>query len=145
MLNMNKKALFNLTANEVAYIILLALAIVLTFMVIWKYTNGAGTWSDYYAKELVRVIDAGKAGDNVSMDVQKETEIAKRNGRDLQKGDLFVFDSKKHNVCVNLGKGSPTCYYYFNDVVIVTKAQPIEFGVPGNILHFDIVKPSEAA
>jgi hypothetical protein len=139
---MNKKALFNLTANEVAYVILLALAVVLTFMVIWKYTGNAGTWQEYYAKEIVRVIDASKPGDNIGLDVQKGTEVAKRNGVDLLKGNMFNFDSKNQEVCVLLSKGSATCYSYFNYVTIVSDSQPIEFGVPNNVLHFNVVAPS---
>lgn len=140
---MNKKAT-NFLTNEVAYIILLVLAIALTFAVVYKYQNNAGTWQDYYSKEIVRMINSGQAGDEISLDVQKGTEIAKKNGLDLQSGDLFRFDSAKKEVCVSLSKGKPSCYFYFRDLTIVAEKQPIEFGVPGNVLHFKIVSPSSA-
>ena len=140
---MNKRAT-NFLTNEVAYIIFLVLAIALTFAVVWKYQDNASNWQDYYSKELVRVIDSGQAGDNITFNVQKGTEIAKKNGLDIQANTLFKFDSKNHNVCVSLSKGNPTCYSYFKDLVIVTDAQPIEFGVPDNVLHFSIVLPSSS-
>ena len=139
---MNKLGLFNLTFKEIIPLILIAFAAALIFAVIWQHTNNASNWQDYYAKELVRIIDSSKPGDNVSMDVQKGTEIAKTSGLDLLNDKLFDFNSMNHEVCVKLGKGSPTCYSYFNDVTILTSAQPIEFGMPTNTLHFNLVAPS---
>ena len=94
---MNNRGISLLT-NEVAYIILLVLAIALTFAVVYKYQNNAGAWQDYYSKEIVRIINSGEAGDEISFDVQKGTEIAKKNGLDLQSGELFTFDSAKNVV-----------------------------------------------
>ena len=141
---MNNRGISLLT-NEVAYIILLVLAIALTFAVVYKYQNNAGAWQDYYSKEIVRIINSGEAGDEISFDVQKGTEIAKKNGLDLQSGELFKFDSAKKEFCVLLSKGKQSCYSYFKDLTIVAEKQPIEFGVPGNILHFRIVTPSPAS
>jgi hypothetical protein len=140
---MNNRGLFDLTTNELAYIILLVLAVGLTFLVIWSKSDGAGTWSGYYSQEIVRIIDASKPGDNISLNVQKGTDIAQKNKVDISiPSNMFKFDSKNHEVCVTLSKGQATCYSYFNDVSIIH--DDISYGMPENVLHFEIVSPSSA-
>ena len=108
------------------YIIALVILIGGTFLLINHYQNGAAIWEDYYAKEIVRIIDLGCPGDEITLDVHKATEIAKKNRVNFD--NIFILDNVKNEVCVKLSPGKITCYYFFNDVNV----EEI-----GNGLHLD--------
>ena len=131
---MNKKAQSNVLMNNISRLILLAIFIAGIFAVIWQQSNGAGVWEDYYAKEIVKSIDLAKQGDEVTLDVQKGTEIAFKNG--VGKSEIFNFNNVNNEVCVKLSAGRSTCFNYFNDVDITDPN--VELGVPINVLHFSV-------
>ncbi len=138
---MNRKGV-DLLANEVIYIILFALAISLSFALIYKYTNNASSVQDYYSKEIARVIDSSVPGDNISLNIDKAVSVAEKNGISISSGNSFKFDSANHRVCVLLSKGNPSCYSYFNDVSVVLPDNSIDLGNPDNWIHFSIVSSS---
>jgi hypothetical protein len=134
---MHKKAIGNLLEGNVIYVILALFFVVAMVVFIWSKSNGANVWQDYYAKEIVKVINSGKPGDYIVINVQQGTKIAARSGLNVYSATLFNFDSKNNKVCLKLTKGSQTCYSYFNDVAISNIS--MEWGVPENMLHFSIV------
>ena len=113
---MNRKASEILRYN-VIYWLLLILFIVPLSIFIWLQMNSAVFWSDFYAKELSRVVNLAQAGDEMSMNIQKLTEIAARGG--VPNNDVFTFNNQEKEICVKLSKGRKTCYNYFNDVNVV--------------------------
>jgi len=131
---MNKKAQSDVLMNNVVYLILLAIFVVGMFAFIWQQSNGAAVWEDYYVKEIVKVIDLSKPGDQVTIDVQKATEIAKKN--EVGFSEIFKFDNANNEVCVKLSQGRATCFSYFNDEDVIF--EDIELGVPVNILKFSV-------
>jgi len=102
--------------------------------------NGAAIWEDYYAKDVVSVIDSAKPGDVIILDVQKATEIAKKN-KITSFEEIFQFDNMKGELCVKLSRGRASCYSYFNNVnvAIVHNNKWIHFLEPINRLHFQII------
>ena len=82
----------DLLQENVIYLLLLAMFVFLVFFAVSGFRNGAATWEDYYTKELTKVIDMSQAGDEIEIDVQKATEIAKKNGvRSFS--EIFNFDN----------------------------------------------------
>lgn len=131
---MNNKAESN-TFNNVLHLIVLAVFIVGVFAFVSSQLNGARVWEDYYAKEIVKVINLAKPGDVIELNIHKGTEVAKKNKVESY-SDLFMVDNTNNEVCVKLNNIRRTCYSYFNDVFIDN--MEVRLGVPGNILRFEV-------
>ena len=117
---MNKKAesFGDLLFDNVIYLILLVMFIIGFMYYIYARADGAETWGDYYAKEIVKVINFAEPGDEVWLDVHKGSEIAvKKKVKSLS--EMFTIDNVQNKVCVKLGLGRRTCYSYFNEVDII--------------------------
>ena len=99
---------------QVIFIVLIVLFFIGMLYFIFQYRGGAAVFEDYYAKEIVKVIDLGEVGDKIQLDVHRATGIALRN--EVGKSEMFGIDNVKNEVCVKLSKGKKTCYSYFNDV-----------------------------
>ena len=130
----NKDAI--LQPNAV-FTVLLLIFVVFTGVYILSERNGAGVWSDYYAKEISKVINLAKPGDLITLNVQKATEIAEDNDV-LNFKEIFMFNNEKKEICVKLAKGEKTCYNYFNNVYIIPENPDVDLGVPVNIIKFRI-------
>lgn len=133
----NKKADSILESN-VSYIVLLMLFLIPAAIFVWNQMNGASIWSDFYAKELTKIINLAEPGDSYIIDAQRATKIAI--GNEVKKEEIFTFDNLKNKVCIKLSREKQSCYNYFNDVDVIN--YKLETGVPGNIL---ILKIAEAA
>lgn len=131
---MNKRALSEVLWNNVLYLIILIFFIIGIFMFISDQWNGAAIREDYYAKEIVRIINLAEPGDVVTLNVQKATEIGKKNNVDFN--DMFRIDNEHKEICVRLSSSRRTCYSYFNDVSI--DKSEVRLGVPENILYFEV-------
>jgi len=143
---MNKKATIgDILMDNVIYLILLIIFFVGMMAFVNSKMNGAAVWEDYYAKELVKVIDLSEPGDIVILDVQKATEIAQKN-KIANFEDIFSFNNVNNEVCVRLSLGKASCFYYFNEVSVTydKSGKWIHYaeGVGGetNRLHFNIIK-----
>lgn len=146
---MNKKAIL---WQNIVYLLILIIFLVGMMAFARSKANGASVWEDYYAKEISKVIDLSQPGDNFVLDVQKATEIAKKNNI-ANFEMIFSFDNFKNEVCVQLSLGRASCYNYFNAVnVAITPpgnkwiylAEPVN-GASVNRLHFSILKKGVSA
>lgn len=126
-----------LLQENVIYLLLLVIFGVLMFFAVNGFRNSTAIWEDYYAKELTKVIDLSQAGEEIEIDVQKATEIAKKNGF-RGYSEIFNFDNLRNEICVKLKEGRKTCYYYNKEVDIVDR--DLMLGVPSNVLKFKIVE-----
>lgn len=124
--------------DTVLHIIILGMFASFIFVFIHHQENGTAFWEDYYAKEIARVIDMAKPGDEINFDIHKATAVAKNN--DFNFNSIVRFDNKKKEVIVKLSNFGETRFSYFNDVDVENLG--IELGVPTNVLHFKI-KPKE--
>jgi len=134
-IKMDKRGNSETLWNNVIYLILLALVVAGLFVFINNQMNGGAVWEDYYAKEIVKMINLAQPGDKLTIDVQKATKIAKKNHVESF-NDIFLFNEKDKEVCVRLSEERRTCYGYFNDVSI--KNNELRLGRPGNSLYFEI-------
>lgn len=143
-MRMNKKAAGNILPDTVVNLIILLLFFLPLFFFVLQQQEGAGIWSDYYAKEIVKVIDFSEPGDEAWIDVHKATGIAKKN-EVKSFSEIFRIDNAKNEVCVKLSAGRITCYNYFSDVDVVdldlilgeTKNEEGEFV---NVLYFKVIE-----
>lgn len=136
---MNRKASETLKDN-VIYLILLIAFFSLMLLFISSQANGASAWSNYYAKELTKVINSASPGDEIILDVHKATEVARRN--EVQSfNEIFTFNNIEKEVCVKLSPGRTSCYSYFNDVDILDPRVNPASGTSGetNTLTFKII------
>lgn len=118
-LKMNKRAeIGDVLMDPVIYIILVVVFTAMMFYFVSQYNGAGALWEDYYAKEIVKVVNFANVGDKIQIDVHRATEVAKANNvRSFS--EIFKVDNKNNEICVKLNRGRKTCYSYFNDVDIV--------------------------
>lgn len=134
---MDKKAkVGNVLWDNIIYIILLIIFFVGMMAFASSKVNSAAIWEDFYAKEIAKVINMAEPGEEIVLDVQKATEIAKKNKVGFE--SIFSFDDLNNEVCVQLSLGRASCYYYFNEVKI--EGNRIALAEPVNRLHFLVSK-----
>ncbi len=138
---MNKKAAFmDILLNNIVYIILSLIVFVSLLAFVRSTSNGAAIWEDFYAKEIVKIIDSAQPGDMITLDVSSATKIAAKNQADF--GKIFSFDNEHNKVCVRLSNGGRGCFNFYNEVD-VSNAE-IKLLEPVNVLKFSITKPKKS-
>ena len=116
---MNKKGESqDLLKGNLVYLILLVIFFVVMLYFVLNEQEGADIWADYYAKEIVKVVDFSKARDGICLDVHKATEIAQENEVESF-SEIFQADNIENEVCVKLSRGVKRCFKYFNNVDVV--------------------------
>ena len=116
---MNKKAgVGEVLWDNAIYLILAVLFFMGMFWFVQSQREGAGIWEDFYAKEMVKVINMAEPGDEVTINIDKAVQIANK-WKLNSYSRIFDFDNLKNQVCIMLNNGNKkTCYRYFNDVDI---------------------------
>ncbi len=138
----SKGELGDFLLDNVVFLILLVVFFSGMLYFILQQQEGASVWEEYYAKEIVKIIDFSERGDKACMDVHKATEIAKKNNI-ASFSEIFRFDNSANEICVKLSRGRKTCFNYFNELDVVNL--DLRLGVPGNVLCFDIVDSNRGA
>src|SRR3989344_8693837 len=93
---MNKKGDTN-TWVSFSFLIISVVFIIAFVIFIRRQMNGAAVWEDYYAKEIVKVINLAKPGDVIELNVHQGTVSAKKNNVNTY-GDLFRIDNTHKEV-----------------------------------------------
>lgn len=132
----NKKAEgSDLFYDNAIYLVLLGVFLVVMVAFLQQQRHGAAVWEDYYVKAIVGLIERSEGGEQVTINVQRGTEVAVGNKmEDFKK--MFVIDNEKNEVCVQFSVGKKTCMSYFNNVEILD--WELKLGRPINKLHFRI-------
>jgi hypothetical protein len=135
-MNELKKGVLGILPETVIEIILIVIFAVFLFVFVGLQKNAAGIWGDIYAKDIAQVVNLAKPGDEISIDIQHASEIAKKNNvPDLKK--IIWFDNESREIVVKLSPSAgETRFSYFNDVEITNNV--IELGIPGNVLRFKV-------
>ncbi|RMD66722.1 hypothetical protein D6817_03530 [Candidatus Pacearchaeota archaeon] len=123
--------------DEVVFLIIFAVFIAVMVFYVGNRANNAAFWEDFYAKELAKMINLAKPGDEFRLDVHKATEIAQKN-KVKSFSEIFVFDNAKSEVCVKLSPGSAKCYSYFVKLDVVD--EELELAAPKNMLKFKVIE-----
>lgn len=140
---MNRKAETEETTRSNLFYLIPAIAIFLSLLFFLRgQMNGAAHWGEYYAKGVSLLIESSSPGDEIRLDIDTATKIAKSNGVPFQ--DVFSFDNQENRVCVKLEAGQRTCYNYFNNVNVVSQDLQLGVGEEGtNILIFKVVEKKD--
>lgn len=139
---MNKRAaISDVMISNIIFLLLLAMFMgtVVYFSVSQK--DGAGVWADFYAKEIVKVVDGSLVGEEIIIEFQDAYAVAHKNAVSLDK--IVTFDNEGNLVCVQLTFGNERCFRYYNDVDI-TKARNLPTfimqDITGNKIIFKVVE-----
>lgn len=147
---MNKKAkIGDIVMDNIVYLIFLIIFFVAMLAFVSSKMNGASYYEDYYAKEIVKIIESSEPGQSFAIDVSKASKVAQSNKVNALE-EMFSFDNMENEVCVKLSRGGASCYSYFN-AVNVGPSPPgnkwiyyAETSASVNRLHFTIF-PKEVA
>lgn len=124
------------------YLFLVVILVVGLLVIGNHYRNGAFVWEDFYAKEIAKTIDYAQAGDEVSFDVTKAIDIAKRNNVNFD--EIFSFEDE---VCVRLSNAGRSCFEYFENFKVINKGIEYDIrddkGNSKNILTYVIKEKNE--
>jgi len=145
---MNREGESDILKDVIIYLILLVIFVVGMIVYLNQQQEGAGVWEEYYVKEIVKVIDFSKAGDEYFLDVHRATEIAKKNIVGSF-SEIFSVDNVNNEICVKLSRGRRTCFNYFNDVDVINMELRLASGKNEknedvNILYFKIKERRKA-
>jgi hypothetical protein len=116
---MNKRGALmnNIVINYAIYTLLVVILLSFFFFHIRAFENKAALWEDYYAKQIVKVINLAAHGEEVYLDVTTATAIALKKKQAFS--DIFRFDNLNNRVSVSLSPGRSTSFSFFNDVDVV--------------------------
>ena len=131
----------NIVINYVIYILIVVVFFIITMLYVTAFQDGAVALEDFYAKQIVKIIDLSAPGEEVYLDISKATKVALRRGQSFS--NIFQFDNVNNVISVSLAPGRATSFPFFNDVDIVEWR--IESPSPGagpitNRLYFKIVE-----
>ncbi len=139
---MNLRGAGDVLSGNILYVILVVIFTIGVFMIIMQNKNNAGQWEEFYAKELALLLDRAKPGDQYTIDIQKASELAVKNGVSDPRY-IIKFDGQARKVVVSLKPDGGTAFYYFSNVV-VTDVKIDGLGTSGNKLSFKVVAPEAA-
>jgi len=135
---MDKKGT-NIIWDNAVYLILAILFFSMALYFLRNHLFQASFYENYYSKEISKVVDLAKPGDEIILDVQKATEIAQK--QDLGSySEIFQFDNINNEICVKLSTGRKKCYVYFNDVDVMNVE--LKLADPINVLYFNVIENS---
>lgn len=125
----------NLLWSNAIYIIFALIFFSMVLFFLRNHYFQASFYENYYSKEISKVINLAKPGDEIFLDVQKATEIAQKQSLGSF-SEIFQFDNVNNEICVQLSNDREKCYFYFNDVDVIDaelrRADPI------NVLAFKV-------
>ncbi len=136
---MNRRGTGDILSGNILYVILVLIFAIGVFMIIMENKNNASQWEEFYAKELALLLDKAKPGEQYTIDIQKASELAVKNGI----GDpryIIKFDAQAKKVVVSLKLTGSTTFSYFSNVVVAD----VKVDGPGtarNKLSFRVVAP----
>ena len=136
---MNRRGAGDILSGNILYVILVIIFTIGVFMIIMQNQNNAHQWEELYAKELALLLNRAESGDLYTIDIQKASEIAVKNGI----GDpryIIKFDGQSREVIVSLKPGMGTTFHYFSNVV-VSDVKVDALDTSGNKLSFKVVTP----
>jgi hypothetical protein len=134
----------SLLKENLVYLILTGLFLLLIFLFVSSYGDGAANMESMYAQELVHLINTAPMGAEIVLDVTPLTAIAVRRGKDPR--EIVSFDNIHNTVTVSLRRGTGSLFTFVRNVDVVGGSPLIELvsaGAEINRLRFTI-KPGRS-
>jgi|TARA_Y100000310_G_C20686661_1_gene819435 hypothetical protein len=134
---MNKKRGEQMLIEAVIKIVIPLLFFSLMIYFATGYQDGAAVWEEFYAKEIVNIVNGAEPGTEIYLDITQLTKIALKNGK--SKNEIIRFNNLNNKIIVSLTQKSGTSFEYFNDVDIVdSEIILVSGGAEMNRLYFMI-------
>ncbi len=86
------------------------------FWFVLSYSNGSAFMEDFYAKEIVMMINDAEAGQKLALDVTKLASVAVKNGKQIR--DMILVDNVNNKIIVSTRLTTGTSFAFFNDVIV---------------------------
>jgi hypothetical protein len=102
--------------NNVIFAILFLLFLIPMLIFVASVRDNVAKWEDFYAKEVVRIVDIAEPGTEVYLDVDHVIKIGKKHGREK---DFFEFSNVDDDLRVSFREKGGSSFDYFNDVDIL--------------------------
>ena len=78
---MNKRGTGEILTNNLIYIILFLVFFMLMFYFVVGFQDGSSVWEEFYAKEIVKIVNEAEPGTEIYLDVTALTKIAFKHGK----------------------------------------------------------------
>ena len=114
---MDKRGDTSIMMDTILHIIIFILFFSVMFWFVGSYSNGAAFWEDFYAKEIVRVINGAEPGMEFKIDVTKLAVVAFKKTKPIK--DIVYIDNVNNRVVVSSRLNAGTSFGFFKDVDIV--------------------------
>ena len=136
---MNKRGTGEILTNNLIYIILFLVFFMLMFYFVVGFQDGSSVWEEFYAKEIVKIVNEAEPGTEIYLDVTALTKIAFKHGK--SRNEIITFNNLQNSVIVSLTSKSGTSFNFFNDVDIVEPSiKLISGGKETNRLYFKVME-----
>lgn len=142
---MNKKGdMGDLLAGNLIYLLIAIVAVAALIIYLGINANGAGVWEDFYTKEVAgKIVNLASIGDEITINVQKASEIALKNG--VNKDNIFWFNNNNKEFCAKLRLAGSTCFNYIRNISV----EQCEFKIglaegAGNTITFNVSENKQA-
>lgn len=114
---MDKRGGMNIAMDSIIYLVICALVFIGMLWFVNSYSNAAGFWEDFYAKEIAGIINNAERGMEYKIDITNVAVIALKNGKPVK--DIISIDNVNNQVIVSTRASTGTGFSFFNDVDIV--------------------------
>lgn len=117
LFNMDKKGDTTIAMDTIMHLVIFILFFAIMFWFVLSYSNGAVFVEDFYAKEIVMMINNAVPGQNLAIDVTKLASVAVKNGKLVR--DTIIVDNVNNKIITSTRLNTGTSFAFFNDVDIV--------------------------
>ena len=127
---MDKRGDTSIMMDTIMHIVVFILFFLVMFWFVNSYSNGAAFWEDFYAKEIVRVINGAEPGMEFKIDVTPLAVAAFKLNKPIK--DTIYIDNVNNKVVVSSRISTGTSFGFFNDVDVVDWSVEGPSGKPEN-------------
>ncbi len=114
--NMNKKGDTTIAMDTIIHLVIFVFFFAIMFWFVLSQSNGSAFMEDFYAKEIVAMINNAVPGEKLAVDVTKLAGLAVKNGKHVR--DMIIVDNVNHKIIVSTRLNTGTSFAFFNDVII---------------------------
>ena len=135
-IRMNKRG-ENFLQENVVYIILFLIFLIIGMAFLYKYQNNVYFWEQYYSYTIAKTINNAQVGDKVELNFDKAVELARKSGI-AEVNSIVSVDNVKKDIGISLQIGKKTTYPFLRNYNIDNVL--VDNSVEGYILKFSVNK-----
>ncbi len=120
--NMNRRGDTTILMDTITHLVIFILFFAIMFWFVLSYSNGSAFMEDFYAKEIVMMINNAEPGQKLAIDVTKLAGVAVKNGKPVR--DMIQVDNVNNRIIASTRLNSGTSFAFINDVDIIYR--PVE-------------------